>query len=153
MGKKRGIRCVLDQTIGHPSAQNQIMLQEQELHPEFFIDSYRPFDQDCIDRQNAEIAEADLVVVGSEFCARTMTENGCPLEKILVVNYGYDDSLFPVERPQRSVPATRALECLFVGEIGPRKGAAYLLQAFMNIPVEKANLTLGWALGHSFRYL
>jgi len=32
--KQRGIRCVLDQTIGHPAAQKQIMLTEQERHPE-----------------------------------------------------------------------------------------------------------------------
>jgi glycosyltransferase involved in cell wall biosynthesis len=140
--RKRGIRCVLDQTIGHPVSQNQIMLQEQERHPEFFGSSYRPFTQDFIDRQNAEIAEADLVVVGSEFCARTLVENGCASEKVLVVNYGYDESLFPQQKPQRSASGNRAFQCLFVGEIGPRKGIAYLLQAFMNIPADKAQLTL-----------
>jgi glycosyltransferase involved in cell wall biosynthesis len=144
--KKRGIRCVLDQTIGHPRSQNQIMLEEQERHPEFFANSYGPFDQDCIDRQNAEMAEADVVVVGSEFCARTMVENGCAPDKILVVNYGYDESLFPTQRPQRPACGNRAVQCLFVGEVGPRKGIAYLLQAFMNIPADKAQLTLVGAL-------
>jgi glycosyltransferase involved in cell wall biosynthesis len=140
--KRRGIRCVLDQTIGHPAAQNRVMSGEQERHPEFFADSYRPIDQDSIDRQNAEIAEADLVVVGSDYCARTMVENGCALEKILVANYGYDESLFPKQRPQRSALKNRAIQCLFVGEVGPRKGIAYLLQAFLNIPADKAQLTL-----------
>ena len=140
--KKRGIRCVLDQTIGHPTAQNQVMLEEQERHPEFFINSYRPFNQESIDRQNAEVAEADLVVVGSEYCARTMVENGCASGKILVVNYGYDESLFPTQQPQRPAPGNRAVQCLFAGEVGPRKGIAYLLQAFMNIPADKAQLTL-----------
>jgi glycosyltransferase involved in cell wall biosynthesis len=140
--KKRGIRCVLDQTIGHPKTQNQIMSGEQERHPEFFINSYRPFNQESIDRQNAEVAEADLVVVGSEFCARTMVENGCAAEKIRVVNYGFDESLFPRQQPQRAAAGNRAVKCLFVGEVGPRKGIAYLLQAFMNIPADKAQLTL-----------
>lgn len=140
--RRRGIRCVLDQTIGHPAAQNRVMLEEQKRHPQFFIDSYRPFDPADIDRQNAEVAAADLVVVGSEFCARTMIENGCPPQKILVVHYGYDESLFPAQPPQRPRSGNRALQCLFAGEVGPRKGIAYLLQAFENVPADKARLTL-----------
>jgi len=140
--KKRGIICVLDQTIGHPVAQNQVMLHEQERHPQFFVGSYRPLDQAWIDRQNAEVSEADLVVVGSDFCARTMLENDCPGEKVRVVHYGYDDSIFPAQPPQRSRPRNRPIRCLFVGEIGPRKGIAYLLQAFENITAHKAQLTL-----------
>jgi glycosyltransferase involved in cell wall biosynthesis len=139
--KKRGIRCVLDQTIGHPAAQNQVMLDEQKRHPEFFIDSYRPFDQKAIDRQNAEVAEADLVVVGSDYCAATLVENGCPSDKILVVHYGYEESLFPTEPPRRPA-AGQPVQFLFAGEVGPRKGIAYLLQAFANLPSDKAQLTL-----------
>ena len=140
--KKRGIRCVLDQTIGHPAAQNQTMQVEQERHPEFFIKAYRAFDQTAIDRQNAEIAAADLVVVGSEFCARTMRENGCPPEKVQVINYGFDESLFPTQPPLRALAGNRPIQFLFVGEVGPRKGLAYLLQAITNIPADKAQLTL-----------
>jgi glycosyltransferase involved in cell wall biosynthesis len=140
--RKRGIRCVLDQTIGHPASQNRVMLEEQERHPEFFISAYRAFDQDWIDRQNAEVAAADKVLVGSEFCARTMVENGCPAEKVTVANYGYDESLFPVQQPVRSGAVDRPLRCLFAGEVGPRKGIAYLLQAFENVPAEKADLVL-----------
>lgn len=140
--KQRGIRCVLDQTVGHANSLNHYLLEEQERHPEFFINSYQPFPQDAIDRQNEEIAEADLVAVGSTFCARTLIENGCPPEKIRVINYGFDESLFPSHRPQRAAPGNRAVNCLFVGEVGPRKGIAYLLKAFRNIPPDKAHLTL-----------
>lgn len=140
--RKRGIRCVLDQTIGHPAAQNRVMREEQERHPEFFDTAYRPFAQDWIDRQNAEMAEADLVVVGSEFCARTMIENGCAPEKILVVHYGYDETLFPDRQPPRQVAGGRPIRCLFAGEVGPRKGIAYLLQAFENVPADKVEMTL-----------
>jgi glycosyltransferase involved in cell wall biosynthesis len=142
--KKRGIRCVLDQTIGHPAAQNQVMLQEQERHPEFFVGSYSPLADTWIERQNEEAAEADLVVVGSDFCARTMVENGCPEEKILVVHYGYDESLFPKQQPRRDRNGDKRqpVRFLFAGEVGPRKGVAYLLKAFAEIPVDKAQLTL-----------
>jgi glycosyltransferase involved in cell wall biosynthesis len=140
--RKRGIRCVLDQTIGHLKSLNHCLLEEQQKHPEFFVTAYQPASQDLIDRQNAEIAEADLVVVGSEFCARTMIENGCAPKKIRVVSYGFDESFFPGQLPQRAALGNRAVQCLFVGELGPRKGVAYLLKAFMNIPPERAQLTL-----------
>lgn len=140
--RKRGIRCVLDQTIGHPATENRVMLAELERHPEFFVNAYRPFDRYCLERQDAEIAAANIVVVGSEYCARTLIENGGPGEKLEVIPYGYDESLFPVQPPQRPATAFRGVECLFVGEIGPRKGAAYLLQAFANIPKDRARLTL-----------
>ena len=140
--KNAAFAACWDQTIGHPAAQNQVMLDEQKRHPEFFIDSYRPFDQKAIDRQNAEVAEADLVVVGSDYCAKTLTDNGCPAEKIRVVHYGYDESLFPTEPPQHSVAAERPVQFLFAGEVGPRKGIAYLLQAFANLSSDKAQLTL-----------
>jgi glycosyltransferase involved in cell wall biosynthesis len=142
--KKRGIRCVLDQTIGHPAAQNQVMLREQERHPEFFVGSYSPLDDAWTVRQNEEAAEADLVVVGSDFCARTMVENGCAEEKIRVVHYGYDESLFPKQQPKRNGNGAgpRPVRFLFAGEVGPRKGVAYLLKAFAEIPAEKAQLTL-----------
>ena len=108
----------------------------------FFANSYRPFDQKAIDRQNAEVAEADLVVVGSDYCAATLVENGCPREKILVIHYGYDDSVFPTELPPRTGSEKRPVQFLFTGEVGPRKGIAYLLQAFANLPADKAQLTL-----------
>jgi len=34
--KKQGIRCILDQTIGHCAAMNRVMLAEQTRNPEFF---------------------------------------------------------------------------------------------------------------------
>ncbi|MGO9203701.1 MAG: glycosyltransferase family 4 protein [Limisphaerales bacterium] len=140
--RKRGILCVLDQTIGHPILENRIMLQEQERHSEFFLSSYRPFDREWIDRQNAEIAEANLVLVGSEACGRTLLDQGCPREKVRTVPYGYDDSLFPEPAPARPATTGSAVDFLFVGQVGPRKGIAYLLQAFANVPADRARLTL-----------
>jgi glycosyltransferase involved in cell wall biosynthesis len=140
--RKRGIHCVLDQTIGHPATQNQVMLQEQERHPEFFVNAYRPNTPVWIDRQNREMAAADRVVVGSDFCGQGLIANGCPAEKIHLVQYGYDETLFPRQQPPRDAARKRPLQCLFVGEVGPRKGIAYLLQAMANLSPEQAQLTM-----------
>jgi glycosyltransferase involved in cell wall biosynthesis len=139
--RKRGIYCVLDQTIGHPASQNREMLQEQDRHPEFFESSYQPHSSEWIDRQNAEIEAADLVLVGSEYCARTMLENGCPPSKLRVVPYGYDAQAISGSLASPG-PVSPPVRCLFVGEVGPRKGAAYLLPAFAELAPDKVQLTL-----------
>jgi len=139
--RKRGILCVLDQTIGHPATQNCEMLQEQDRHPEFFERSYEPRSKEWIERQNAEIEAADLVLVGSDYCSRTLLENGCPANKLRVVPYGYDPESIPLT-PVNAALAGGPVRCLFVGEIGPRKGAAYVMRAFAQLPADKVSLTL-----------
>jgi glycosyltransferase involved in cell wall biosynthesis len=140
--RKRGICCVLDQTTGHPATQNEVMLAEQQRHPEFFEDSYRPHDRAWIERQDAEAAEANVVVAGSEFCSRTLIENGCAKDKLRIIPYGFDESMFPDRKPERPSKTFSGVDFLFAGLIGPGKGVAYLLQAFDNIPKERARLTL-----------
>jgi glycosyltransferase involved in cell wall biosynthesis len=140
--KRQGIRCILDQMIGHPVAQNSVMQNEQARHPEFFAADYKPFSQQWIDRQNEEIALADCIVVGSEFCARTLIENGCPEDKIVIVPYGYEDELMPDRMPTRADHRSHPPKFLFVGLIGPRKGIQYLLPAFARLPRDVASLTL-----------
>jgi len=141
-GKRHGIHCVLDQTIGHCAAMNRVMLAEQARNPEFFLKSYTPFSPDDIARQNEELALADTVVVGSDFCARTLIENGCATSKIRIVPYGFDETLFPTHRPHRLPLRDRPMRFLFVGSVHPRKGVAPLLQAFEQIPAKDAILTL-----------
>jgi glycosyltransferase involved in cell wall biosynthesis len=140
--KRRGIVCVLDQTIGHCASMNRVMLAEQARHPDFFLESYTPFSADEIAQQQEEISLADVVVVGSDYCAQTLVENGCDRKKLRVVPYGFDETLFPAERPRRPPLGGRPLECLFVGSIQPRKGIASLLHAFAEIAPEQARLTL-----------
>jgi glycosyltransferase involved in cell wall biosynthesis len=140
--KRRDIRCILDQTIGHPFAQNAIMSSEQARHPEFFVNEYIPFSPNVINRQNEEIALADQVIVGSTFCARTLIDNGCSDGKIQVVPYGYDETLAPTDRPVRPDLPSRPLKFLFAGTIGPRKGVQYLLPAFARLPKNAASLSL-----------
>jgi len=140
--KPRGIRCILDQTIGHPVAENTIMKTEHTRNPDFFFGDYEAFPQDWIQRQDEEVALADHVVVGSEFCARTMIDNGCPTDKVSIVPYGYDETMMPNKIPARSDPRSHPVKFIFVGAVGPRKGVPYLLRAFSRLPKNAASLTL-----------
>lgn len=146
--KSQGLRCVLDQTVGHPSAMNAVMLAERERHPDFFPIGFVPYDQAWIEQNDEEVALADLVLVGSRSCADTMIAHGCPREKMRVVPYGYDATLFPenpfggeADATARSGPT----RFLFLGAVDSRKGLAYLLKAFERIPPSAAALTL---VGH-----
>lgn len=142
--KRQGLRCVLDQAVGHPSAMNAVMLAERDRHPEFFPASFVLYDQAWIDQNDEEVALADLVLAGSDSCAATMIAHGCPRDKIRVVPYGFDATLFPELPADRPVPKA-PLRFLFVGAVDARKGIAYLLDAFARIPPEVATLTL---VGH-----
>jgi len=143
--KARGITCVLDQTIGHPAAMNAVMADERARHPEFVRGHDRPFSPAWIARQDEEIALADLVLCGSDFCAETLYAHGCDPAKLRVVPYGYDETRWPGTPPERPPLDNRPLELLFAGTIGPRKGAAHLLRAIEHVLPETARLTL---VGH-----
>jgi glycosyltransferase involved in cell wall biosynthesis len=140
--KSQGLLCVLDQTNVPLALQNRILLQERMVNPEFFNEGYMPEPQSGIDRESEELALADLVVVGSMFCARAIVESGCTAEKVRIVPYGFDESRFPMTLPKRCPLRGRPIEFLFAGSVVPRKGIAYLLKAFARVPAKAASLTL-----------
>lgn len=139
--KPRGVRCVLDQTIGHYRSQNQMLRHECERFPEFFASGITPFSEEFISYQEEELELADVIIVGSDFVARTLVENGVSSAKIVVQKYGFEETEFPVPRV-RTRRAHDPARFLFLGQIHPRKGVHYLLEAFSQIPASKAELTL-----------
>lgn len=140
--KPRGIRCILDRTTIHGTFGNRIAAEEFSRHPEFFSGRWTPKAQWLIDDEDEEIALADIVVVGSAHCADTLVENGCPRDKIRIINYGFDERSFPDTQPIREPVGRRALRFLYVGNLKAQKGIAYLLKAFAKLPPDLASLTL-----------
>lgn len=140
--KRRGIFCVLDRAIGHGVTANRVLGAEYARHPEFFSSPFVPKPQRLLDEEQEEMALADLIVVGSPFCANTLIENGCDAHKIRVLAYGFDERRFPGSLPRRTIAENHPINFLFVGNLAPRKGIAYLLQAFAAIPERLASLTL-----------
>lgn len=140
--KKRGIFCVLDRTIAHGATANRVIAEEYSRNPEFFLAPFVPKPRRQLDEEQEELELADVVLVGSRFCAKTLTDNGCPGTKIQVLNYGYDERAFPGVAPERLQRKDTPLEFLFAGAAAPRKGIAYLLKAFNEISPRAARLTL-----------
>jgi len=124
--KKRGIRCVLEQTIGHPRIWNRILTEERERLGNEFDPYPRPYPERDLARVDAEIESADGIVCGSEFVKKTLVAEGVYEGKLHVIPYGADANAFV---PASSPGAPNQLRLLFVGHFGIRKGAWYLTEA------------------------
>jgi len=130
IAKDHGVRCVLEQTIGHPRAWNRILTEERERMPADFDTYPLPYPESDLARVDEEIDLADHVACGSPFVKSTMVEWGVPAGKVTVIPYGVRvENFMPaaLTRPQRG------LRLLFVGHFGMRKGAWYLLQALTRL--------------------
>ncbi|MDB5395216.1 MAG: hypothetical protein JWM91_2722 [Rhodospirillales bacterium] len=140
--KRHGLYCVLDRTTIHSVAQNEVCAEEYARRPEFFISPFVPKPKEVLEQEQEEIDLADIVVVGNQICADTLIRHGCAPEKVHVLAYGFDESLFPREFPQRTTPRDRPIDLLFVGNIIGTKGIAFLMDAIMNIRPQDVSLTL-----------
>jgi glycosyltransferase involved in cell wall biosynthesis len=136
--KKFGALCLLDQVVGHIKSGQEILMEESQRHPEF-ADSYSNEGLDwvvkrCVD----EALMADMIFAPSEYVRDTLIFNGVSSSHIRILPYGVD--------VERFSPAEKHLEepfrILFVGQISQRKGVKYLLEAFKNLQLEKAELVL-----------
>lgn len=126
--KKRGLYCVMEQTIAPKIVEHEILDDELVQYPESHClvephASWRRFS----DREAAEWDAADLILCGSQFVVDGIRTAGGPAEKAVVVPYGIDLTHFtpPVRTPRYD----SVLNVLFVGEVGIRKGAHYLIEA------------------------
>lgn len=136
--KKFGALCILDQVVGHIKSGQEILIEESQRHPEF-ADSYSSEGLDwvvqrCVD----EALMADMIFAPSEYVRDTLVVNGVSSSRIKILPYGVDIERFsPVEKHPEE-----PFRILFVGQISQRKGVKYLLEAFKNLQLEKAELVL-----------
>ena len=103
---------------------------------------------DRLDRRLADdAAHCDYLLVGSEVIRQSFARAGFPVERIRLLPYGTDTSRFSplsaVER-QRSSSGLRevAHRAICVGQITPRKGHVYLLEAWKRLGLSAAELLL-----------
>lgn len=126
----RGIRCILDQTVGHPRVWNRILTEERCLVGPDFDPYPLPYPEADMQRAEREMELADRIVCGSTFVRDTLVESGVKAEKTCVIPYGVPEGAFS----GRETPADReGLRVLFVGHFGLRKGAWYLLEAMRRL--------------------
>lgn len=148
LAREAGRTRILDRTIGDYRSYNRIMTQVVERYGEWFVSTERAEPQSQIDSDEREYALADRILVGSPFAERTLREagDGRIADKLQVLNYCYDQTLFAAAPPPRPVSADEPVRFLFLGLVIPRKGIQHVLEAIARIPRSAAQLTIVGAM-------
>lgn len=136
---------ILDVTIAPRRALNRVMAELHSGWPQFFIPTRREIPEHILVRTEDELSLADLIVAGSPFVRDTILaemKDSKLAERIRVLPYCFDEQLFGTVPPPHPRPEGEPVKFLFVGGIGPRKGAHLLLEAFLSISPRDAQLTL-----------
>jgi alpha-maltose-1-phosphate synthase len=132
--RRRGIKYVCDRGSTHIRNQNDVLIAE---HARWGL-PFDGIDPRIIEREEAEYAEADMVLVPSTYARDTFVEQGVAPGKVKLLSYGVDVTRF---HPAGEPDAER-FDLLFVGGISLRKGIPYLLQAFHALRHPRKRLTI-----------
>lgn len=129
--KRRGILCILEQTIAPRQIEEQLIRREAQRwagwEPGLIFDSET---NPVAEREQAEWALADRIVCGSEFVAGSLRSLTADRARCCVVPYGIDRELF---RTADLRWRADKLNVLFVGAVGLRKGVPYMLEALRRL--------------------
>lgn len=126
--RRLGIPSIIDQTI--PARENvaEMFETERARHPELVgedaIDARWP---ERAAREKEEWKLADLILCGSPYVRESIGIVGGPIERAIVVPTGVES--LPSFQRRQARPDGEPTRVLFVGEVGFRKGAHYLLEA------------------------
>jgi glycosyltransferase involved in cell wall biosynthesis len=141
--KENGKIAIMDHGSLHQRLERQLLAEENELWR--LSGASPPVPSWIIAKEEAEFQAADRIMVLSQVAKHSMVNEGIPGEKIFVNPCGVNLSDF---RPgEKSDNVFRIIQC---GGIIPRKGVQYLLQAFCELQLPRAELWfIGGGLEHS----
>jgi len=118
-----GLKTIADHSIAHPSFMKEVLTEEYrrqgmrcEVTPKSAF--WRGILEDC--------AEADKVLVNSDFVKETFVQNGFAAEKVEVAYWGVRRDFFALKGDYRR---DGPLRLIFTGHFDLRKGARILLEA------------------------
>jgi glycosyltransferase involved in cell wall biosynthesis len=128
--KPLNLQCLYDLPIGYWRTARKLMAIEQAVWPEWAATMTGLQDSEAkLQRKDAELAMADLILVASSFTAKTLNDYQGTLAPIKVIPYGYPK---PVETREYNM-GSRPLKLLFVGGLSQRKGIANMFAAVENL--------------------
>jgi glycosyltransferase involved in cell wall biosynthesis len=136
------VKYILDLPIGHFSSLNEIMDREYEKNAPFFTSKPEFYSEAKIKSLNEAINISDNIIVGSQFVVDTALAQGACQDKIKVIGYGCKDVIKTSTQESIDIQESKPIKFVFVGTVEPRKGIAYLIDAFKNLDPNQAVLTL-----------
>lgn len=133
IAKHYGAITIVERSSAHPTYQYELLSNEFARFGLRYPAIYRVLH----DKHIAEYAEADYIMVASEFVRRTMVDAGVPDSKLIRVHLGFDPARFyPGEKTDE------VFRVMYAGRITLQKGVQYLLQAFSNLEIPHSELLL-----------
>ncbi len=147
--RELGVPTFLDYPIAHHRFSDELLREEAALNPAFAPTlQLQGLSPRASDRLESEIELADRVFVNSSFSLTTFLSAGVPEEKLALTPFGVDVEMFS---PNESAPARsegRPFRILFAGQVTQRKGISYLVDAFAQANIPRAELVfLGRPVG------
>lgn len=134
--KGYGQATVVDHGSLHQRTERRLLEEEGRLHGLSLDSSLAP--AWIVEKEDLEFHAADRVMVLSQAASRSLIEEGIEAGKIFVNPCGVDLSRFtPPEKKADDV-----FRIIYCGNISPRKGVHYLLQAFSELNLDRAELCL-----------
>lgn len=134
--RSHGILGIVEQVMAPRRVADEIVAAERERWPVWQAMSRRNQSFTLAwEREALEWDAASSIVCGSEFVRASLIQCGVDRGRVDVVPYGVDLQRFrPSMTEGRPTTARdRELRVLFVGEVGPRKGIVYLLDALRSL--------------------
>jgi len=136
--RKRGILCFYEIPTFYFRRNFAIRKEESILFPEFTNALRITGEAEWkIERRERELRLSDHIFAPSSAVQRSLLEAGIPKDKISVIPYGSPINYFS-PRPKND----HRFRAIFVGQVGPRKGVHYLLQAWKDLRLPGAELQL-----------
>ena len=138
--RRLGLKSLVERSSAHPVVHHEILSAEYARYGLRFS----PANRMLFRKHEQEYAEADAIVVPSDFVRRTMLEQGVPARKLKQVHFGFDPEHF---YPMPGHKDDNTVRIVFAGAISLQKGVQYLLEAFKTLALPDAELVL---VGGSF---
>jgi starch synthase len=136
MRRLRGSKtvCVVEAVNSHVLVQKRIMDEENRTLG-LPLTGFPPRE---VARRVREVENADAVVCPSHFVKDSFVSEGFPADRVHVVPYGIP----PPEPVEPRAADDGTFRVLYVGQLSPRKGVRYLLDAFTRLRHPKKELVL-----------
>jgi starch synthase len=126
--------CVVEAVNCHVLVQERIMREE---HDRLGL-SFAGFHRREVARRVQEYKAADAVLCPSHFVKESFVSQGWSPERVHVVPYG-----IPLpEGAAAPAPADKTFRILYVGQLSPRKGLRYLIEAFTRLRHPRKELVI-----------
>lgn len=139
-GKRRGLKCILDQAANPWEITSKIYCEANRKCPEWADGQ----DQECLypllQGEKKEWELADLILCPSEFVYSSFLKLGIPQKKLALVPYGVNLNYWQGEI--RKYHKNMALEIIFVGSGTLFKGLPFLLEAISTMADKNIRLTI-----------